>query len=89
MDLTQRVQQLKESGHPQARALTAVISDMGRLYSGIKASSEPLPAIDLPTWLVQALQANLHLSAESIAGPSQEEAQQLSADHWTSPKDQR
>lgn len=82
--MTQRVQQLKESGHPQARALTAVISDLGRLYSGIKADPEPLPAIDLPTWLVQALQANLHLSAESIAGLSQEQAQQLLSDYWTS-----
>lgn len=86
-EMKQRVKQLKASGHPQVHALTAVISDMGRLYGGIEAHPEPSPAVALPTWLVQALQVNLHLSDESIARLSQEEAQQLLADHWTSPKD--
>lgn len=87
-EMTQRVKQLNESGHPQTRALTTVISDMGRLYSGIEAHPEPSPAAALPTWLVQALRENLHLSPESITKLSQDEAQQLLVEHWGKPKDE-
>lgn len=84
-EMTQRVNQLQQLGHPQARALTAVISDMGRLYSGVPASPEPATVSALPGWLVQALQENLHLSPEAISRLSQDEAQQLLAKHWGKP----
>lgn len=84
-EMTQRVNQLKQSGHPQARALTAVISDMGRLYGGVSASPEPAVVPDFPGWLVQALRENLQLSPESISRLSQDEAQQLLAKHWGKP----
>lgn len=82
-----RVNRLKNAGDSQARALVAVIEDMGRLYAGIDAHPEPSPTSTLPTWLVQALQENLHLRADIINTLSQEEAQQLLAEHWRKPKD--
>lgn len=87
-EMTRRVNQLKESGHPQTRSLTSVISEMGRIYSEIEAHPEPSPAATLPTWLIQALKENLNLSPESITRLSLDEAQQLLVQHWGKTRDE-
>ncbi|WP_431862612.1 type II toxin-antitoxin system RelE/ParE family toxin [Micrococcus terreus] len=86
-EMTQRVDRLKRTGHPESRALADIVQQMGRLYEGIKAQPEPSKDSRLPPWLVQAVKENLRLDASEIDLLTQERAQQLLADHWSRPSD--
>lgn len=84
-ELTRRVEHLAASDHPHARALVEIIEDMGRFYGEVEAHPGPSPAPTLPSWLAEGLRNQLHLSPEEIADLSQEQAQQLLIQHWSTP----
>ncbi|WP_257963929.1 hypothetical protein [Corynebacterium riegelii] len=80
-----RVDRMHHKGDPRTRPLVEALENIGLLYSDFQAKLEPTPT--LPSWLVQALQDQLGLSHQEIAALSQEEAQQLLAQHWATPRD--
>lgn len=84
-EMMHRVDRMHHKGDPRTRPLVEALENIGLLYSDFQAKLEPTPT--LPGWLVQALQDQLRLSHQEIAALSQEEAQQLLAQHWATPRD--
>ena len=82
--MTARVAALGTS--PPAVALTTVLDSMGRLFTDVEATFEPVPAEPLPVWLTDRLPQELGLSAAEVAAMTPEEAMRRLEAHWPRPQ---
>ena len=69
---------------PKLQPLKDVITQMGRLYESVEAAAEPTRESSLPGWLQTALHAQLGLALEDIYSLSEQQAQGLLMEHWSS-----
>ena len=83
-EMTARVAALGTS--PPAVALTTVLDSMGRLFTDVEATFEPVPAEPLPVWLTDRLPQELGLSAAEVAAMTPEEAMRRLEAHWPRPQ---
>lgn len=83
-EMTARVAALGTS--PPAVALTTVLDSMGRLFTEVEATFEPVPAEPLPVWLTDRLPQELGLSAAEVAAMTPEEAMRRLEAHWPRPQ---
>lgn len=86
-DLIQRVDAIEKDENPETRALKKIVTDLGSAILDPNVLAEPEAKIELPQWLIEALQVNLQLSLSEISELSQEAAQKLLAAHWSRPGD--
>ncbi|WPF66336.1 MULTISPECIES: type II toxin-antitoxin system RelE/ParE family toxin [unclassified Corynebacterium] len=86
-EMARRIEQLKESGSPQAHSLATILESMGQSFHQITALPEPDIPTPLPSWLATALQKELGYSLSKISKLSEEDAQGLLMAHWSRHQD--
>jgi mRNA interferase RelE/StbE len=82
-EMRSRVAALGDS--PKATALTDVVQTMGRLFTDIEPTPEPLATEPVPSWLADRLVRIVGLSPDDVAGMTPEEAITRLEAHWVAP----